>query len=187
MVVGIETQGDRIVVNDVQESTSIARYILQENRFHIFCEDHKARWMTRSVMVDFHTVAGADKFGNFFINRAPKDLIEEDEQETAKSKTLSDKSFLNGAPYRFETLCHFYVSDIITSLTKTSMVVGGRDALIYLTFSGEIGVFVPLPSREDIEFFQMLEFHLRADAPPLSGREHLAYRSYFIPNRVRSI
>jgi splicing factor 3B subunit 3 len=184
LVIGIDTQGDRVVVSDVQESTHFARYVLQENRFHVFCDDHKPRWITRAMMLDFHTVAAADKFGNFFINRLPSDLVNEDETEMAKSKSLSDKSFLNGAAFRLDTVSHYYVGDVITSLCKTPMVAGGRDVIVYTTLCGEIGIFAALPSRDDADFFQALETQMRAEAVPLCGRDHLAFRSSFMPVRV---
>ena len=42
-------------------------------------------------------------------------------------------------------------------------------------------MLVPFTSHEDHEFFQHLEMHLRADNPPLSGRDHLTYRSSYFP------
>src|SRR5262245_25733325 len=43
---------------------------------------------------------------------------------------------------------------------------------------------VPFPSRDDIEFFQTLEFQMRRDAKSLVGREHLSYRSAYMPVKV---
>ncbi len=34
----------------------------------------------------------------------------------------------------------------------------------------------PFASREDFDFFQHLEMHMRQEHPPLLGRDHLAYR-----------
>lgn len=34
----------------------------------------------------------------------------------------------------------------------------------------------PFTSREDSDFFQHLEMHMRQEHPPLLGRDHLAYR-----------
>ncbi|XP_062501409.1 splicing factor 3B subunit 3-like [Corticium candelabrum] len=33
----------------------------------------------------------------------------------------------------------------------------------------------------DIDFFQHLEMHMRQEHPPLCGRDHLHYRSYYFP------
>ena len=43
------------------------------------------------------------------------------------------------------------------------------------------GAMVPFTSREDVDFFLHLEMHMRQDHPPLSGRDHLAYRGSFYP------
>lgn len=36
---------------------------------------------------------------------------------------------------------------------------------------------------QDHDFFQHLEMHMRSEMPPLCGRDHLAYRSYYFPVR----
>ena len=40
---------------------------------------------------------------------------------------------------------------------------------------------MPFGSREDVDFFGHLEMHLRQEAPPLCGRDHLSYRSSYFP------
>ncbi len=40
---------------------------------------------------------------------------------------------------------------------------------------------MPFVSREDVDFFQTLEQHLRGEEAPLAGRDHLIYRSYYVP------
>lgn len=42
---------------------------------------------------------------------------------------------------------------------------------------------LPFTSREDVDFFQHLEMHMRQEAPPLAGREHISYRSAYFPVR----
>ncbi len=53
--------------------------------------------------------------------------------------------------------------------------------MVYATLSGTVGMLVPFTSHEDHDFFQHLEMHLRAENPPLAGRDHLSYRSYYFP------
>lgn len=43
------------------------------------------------------------------------------------------------------------------------------------------GSLVPFTSREDMDFFSHLEMHLRQEHPPLSGRDHMSYRSSYFP------
>ena len=37
---------------------------------------------------------------------------------------------------------------------------------------------------QDFTFMQTLEMHLRNEAPPLCGRDHLAFRSQYWPAKV---
>jgi len=70
------------------------------------------------------------------------------------------------------------------SFQKTTLIPGGSEALMYATLSGTIGVLVPFTSHEDHDFFQHLEMHMRSEYPPICGRDHLSYRSYYFPVKV---
>lgn len=39
-------------------------------------------------------------------------------------------------------------------------------------------------SPQDHDFFQHLEMHMRSEFPPLCGRDHLSFRSYYFPVKV---
>ena len=67
------------------------------------------------------------------------------------------------------------------SLSKSALIPGGSDSLVYTTLSGSVGMLVPFTSMEDHDFFQHLEMHLRGENPPLCGRDHLSYRSSYYP------
>lgn len=56
--------------------------------------------------------------------------------------------------------------------------------LFYTGISGMLGMMVPLSTREDVDFFQTLEMHMRGEAPSLVGRDHLAYRGYYVPQKA---
>ena len=84
---------------------------------------------------------------------------------------------------KLQHLCEFHVGETITSIQKCSLVAGGREVLLYTTFLGRVGALVPFVSKEDVDFFQTLEMHLRGLAPPLCGRDHLSFRSAFQPVR----
>jgi len=64
---------------------------------------------------------------------------------------------------------------------KAQLVAGGRETIVWSGLQGTIGLFVPFVSREDVDFFQTLEQHMRTEDPPLAGRDHLIYRSYYVP------
>lgn len=76
-----------------------------------------------------------------------------------------------------------YIGDTITSIGKATLTTGAREVLAYTTFFGGIGMLVPFLSKEDVDFFQNLEMHMRLAMPPLLGRNHLAYRSSYVPVR----
>jgi hypothetical protein len=47
----------------------MVRYKRQENQLIIFADDTHPRWITTATILDFDTVATADKFGNIAVVR----------------------------------------------------------------------------------------------------------------------
>lgn len=181
LVVGLQTQGSRIIVSDVQESVVYVVYKFQENRLIPFVDDVIARWTTCSTMVDYETVAGGDKFGNIWLLRCPQKASEEADEDGSGAHLIHERQYLQGAPNRISLMCHFFAQDVPTSIQKTQLVAGGRDVLVWTGLQGTLGIFVPFLSREDVDFFQTLEQHLRSEDAPLAGRDHLIYRGYYAP------
>lgn len=182
-IVTIHTIGERIVVGDIQESFHFLRYKRHENQLIIFADDTSPRWVTCSTLLDYDTIAGADKFGNIAIVRLPQDISDEVDEDPTGNKALWDRGLLNGASQKADVIANFHVGEVVTSLQKASLIPGGSDALVYTTMSGGIGMLVPFTSHEDHDFFQHLEMYVRAELQPLCGRDHLAYRSYYFPVR----
>ncbi|KAI9795517.1 MAG: pre-mRNA-splicing factor rse1 [Piccolia ochrophora] len=181
LIVGLQTQGSRIIVSDVQESIIYVVYKFQENRLIPFVDDVVPRWTTCTTMVDYETVAGADKFGNLWLLRCPQKVSEEADEEGSGAHLIHERQYLQGAPNRLGLMCHFFTQDIPTSVQKTQLVVGGRDVIIWSGLQGTLGILIPFAGREDVDFFQTLEQHLRGEDAPLAGRDHLIYRSYYVP------
>ncbi|KAI9701055.1 MAG: pre-mRNA-splicing factor rse1 [Candelina mexicana] len=181
IIVGLQTQGSRIIVSDVQESVVYVVYKFQENRLIPFADDTVPRWTTCTTMVDYETVAGGDKFGNLWLLRCPQKASEEADEDGSGAHLIHERQYLQGAPNRLALMSHFYPQDIPTSLQKTQLVAGGRDVLLWSGLQGTLGILVPFVSREDVDFFQTLEQHLRSEDAPLAGRDHLIYRSYYVP------
>ncbi|KAJ4268666.1 pre-mRNA-splicing factor rse1 [Fusarium torreyae] len=180
-IVSLNTQGSRIVVGDVQQGVTYVVYKPTSNKLIPFVDDTIARWTTCTTMVDYESVAGGDKFGNMFIVRCPETASEEADEEQSGLNLINARDYLHGTPHRLSLMCHFYTQDIPTSIAKTSLVVGGQEILLWSGLVGTIGVFIRFISREDTDFFQSLEQHLRTQDPPLAGRDHLMYRSYYAP------
>ncbi|KAK8932917.1 Pre-mRNA-splicing factor [Metarhizium anisopliae BRIP 53293] len=180
-IVSLNTQGSRIIVGDIQQGVTYVTYKPTTNKLIPFADDTTARWTTCTTMVDYESVAGGDKFGNMFIVRCPPKASEEADEEQSGLHLMNARDYLHGTSQRLDLMCHFYTQDIPTSMAKTSLVVGGQDVLLWSGLMGTIGVFIPLISREDADFFQSLESHLRTEDAPLAGRDHLMYRSYYAP------
>lgn len=70
---------------------------------------------------------------------------------------------------------------------KATLIPGGSESLVYATVTGTIGVLVPFNAHEEQDFFQHLEMHMRSENPPLCGRDHLSYRSYYFPVKVSNL
>lgn len=108
-IVTLNTQGERILVGDQQDSVFYAVYKAPENRLLVFADDTQQRWTTCSVMMDYDTVAAGDKFGNLFINRLPSNVSEDVDNDPNGASILHEKSYLMGAPHRTEMVAHFHV------------------------------------------------------------------------------
>ncbi|KAK3816048.1 MAG: CPSF A subunit region-domain-containing protein [Benniella sp.] len=179
-IVTLHNQGGRIVVGDVQESVHYASYIASDNKIVVFADDKAPRWITCSAMIDYDTVAAGDKFGNFFVDRLPQKISQEIDEDEAGSKSVG-KGYLHGAAHKVDLVAHYHVGDVLASLAKASFVAGGREMVLYTSFLGGVGIFIPFQTKEDIDFFQTLEMHMRNEMPPLAGRDHLSYRGYHVP------
>jgi splicing factor 3B subunit 3 len=185
-VVTIRTEGWRIVVGDAHESTHFIQYRPEDNLFFHFCDDPQTRAVSVLKMVDYDTVIGSDRFGNFWINRVPATVSSEIDNDSVGSVMTSGKQeFLFSAPNKLEKVCEFYLGDTIVSLDRVSPSSASRDLILYTTISGAIGLFIPFTTRSDALFFQTLELHIRSSASSLASRDQLSFRSSYSP--VKSV
>lgn len=183
-IVNIQSMGNRLYVSDVQESVYFVRFKRQENQIIIFADDTHPRWVTATTLLDYDTIATADKFGNISILRLPHSVTDDVDEDPTGTKSLWDRGLLSGASQKAENISTIHIGEIVMSLQKATLIPGGSESLIYSTISGAIGALVPFTSREDYDFFQHLEMHMRNEHPPLCGRDHLSYRSYYYPVKV---
>jgi splicing factor 3B subunit 3 len=183
-ILSIESQGNRLYVTDIQESVHYAMYRYQDNRIVVFADDCVPRWVTCMAVLDYDTVVGGDRFGNIFINRLSRQLSKEIEEDVTGNRIMYEKAFLNGAAHKLEHVANYYVGDWVVSIEKVVLVPGGREVLLYTTLGGVVGALIPYGSRDDADFFQMLEIQMRQECESLVGRDHLRYRSMFAPVKV---
>ena len=179
LVVDMKSMGPRLYISDVEDSVYFAKYKVADNSLNIYADDLLNRWVTATCLLDYSTLAIGDKFGNVAIIRM-SDKTNDDLQEN-RSTLWQEKGYLNGASQKAQLLAVFHVGEIITSLERSVLIPGGSECLVYSTLSGRIAALLPFTSREDREFMQHLELHLRSEKQPLTGRDHLAYRSAYIP------
>ncbi len=122
---------------------------------------------------------------NLFVQlRLPPRTSDEVDEDPTGNKSFWDRGVLNGASNKVDVLCSIHIGETVLSLQKATLIPGGSESVVYMTLSGAIGVLVPFTSREDHDFFQALEMHLRSENPPLCGRDHLAFRSFYFPVKV---
>ncbi|KDD74272.1 cleavage and polyadenylation specificity factor protein [Helicosporidium sp. ATCC 50920] len=176
-------QGSRVYVADAHDSFTFLKYKRADNAFYAFADDAVPRHLVAALALDYDTVAGADRFGSISVLRLPGELSAAVEEDPTAGKFADQAGLLGGAPNKLETLASFHVGEMVTALAKGALQAGGRELLLYATLLGGLGALLPFLSREDADFFQLLEMHMRQHAPSLVGRDHLAFRSAFYPVR----
>jgi splicing factor 3B subunit 3 len=177
----IQTNGQRILLSTINESFYFLRHKTNENQFYIFADDVIPRWLTAAIFIDYDTIAGADKFENFFIYRLPPGADEENKNDPMSSQKKWEVGYLHGAAYKLNLIAQYHVGDLITALCKTSLKGGDDNIICYCTSSGRIGVFMPFETREEVDFFIHLEMYLRIEIDNVVGREHQMFRSCYGP------
>lgn len=179
MIKTLQGAGDRAYVGDLMESVQFVRYDSSTNKLILIASDRVPRPITCQELLDLNTIAVGDKFGNISVLRLPSGA-DARAVDMSGTRALWDSSREDATP-RLETLCNYYVGEVVTGMTRASLVAGGSESLIYVTVTGRIGALVPFTSRENVEFYSSLEGCLRKDAPRPTGREPQAYRSYYAP------
>jgi len=184
-IVRLCASGDRIFVGDMCESVHYVKYRRHDNTLSIFADDVVPRFITSMATpaVDYSTVFCGDKFGNIFSLTLPPEADDDAVSHTG-TRMIWDQGVLNGAPNKLENPTHYHLGEVVTSIQKCSLVVGGPEVLLLATVTGGIYAILPFSSRDDAQFFQHLEMFLRQEASSLAGRDHMSYRSYFQPVRM---
>ncbi|KAL7567604.1 hypothetical protein ACA910_000200 [Epithemia clementina (nom. ined.)] len=175
----IQTVGDRAFVGDMIQSIRIVRYEASANRLALVANDPCPRMIVCQEMLDWNTIAVGDKFGCISILRLPE-AAELSVMDLSGTGSLWDTSKVDMVP-RLELIAQYYVGEVVTGMTRSALVAGGSDSLIYVTVAGRVAALMPLTSRDDVDFYEQLESALRTHAPRPTGRDPKAYRSYYAP------
>lgn len=91
LIADLKTVGQRIFVSDVQESVFCVKYKKRENQLIIFADDTNPRWITNTCVLDYDTVAMADKFGNIAVMRLPAAVSDDVDEDPTGNKALWDR------------------------------------------------------------------------------------------------
>jgi splicing factor 3B subunit 3 len=175
----IQTVGDRAFIGDMMQSIQVVQYDAGLNRLKLIAKDACPRPIVCQELLDWNTVAVGDKFGNVSVLRLPRG-VDPGAVDTTGNRALWDSARDDLTP-KLELLCHYYIGEVVTSMTRSSLVAGGAESLIYVTVTGRIGALVPFTSRDDVEFFSQLERLLQAEVKRPTGRDPRSYRSYYTP------
>lgn len=175
----IQTVGDRAYIGDMMQSILIVRYDATSNRLVMVARDASPRPIVSAELLDWNTVAVGDKYGNISVLRLPRGA-DAGAIDVTGQRALWDSSRDDSIP-KLELLCHYYVGEVVTSMTRASLVAGGPESLIYVTITGRIGALVPFTSRSDVDFYSQLESSMRKEAKRPTGRNPMDYRSFYAP------
>ncbi|KAJ4373285.1 pre-mRNA-splicing factor rse1 [Neocucurbitaria cava] len=182
-ITSIKTQGSRLVVADSEQSVTyfVHKDQVHPNRLIPFVDDTIARWTTATEMLDYDTTVGGDKFGNIWLVRCPQKVSDSSDESPDGAELLVDRSYLGGTANRLDLVANYYTNDIPMAIQKTNLLAGGDRIIFWAGLQGTLGALIPFTSRRQHKMFQSLELQLRTEDKPLSGREHLAFRSTFNP------
>jgi len=180
-VLRIVARGNRLFAADQSESVFMLRFDAAANVISAFADDTTPRWTTCIDAVDADTAVGGDKFGNLFVLRLPSDVSKDVEADASIARFRYDNSHLHGCPHKMYCLAAFHCGEVVTSVQRAALQTGGTEAVIYSGILGTVGALVPFTTRDDVDFFTHLEMYVRQEAHSVVGRDHLMYRSYYVP------
>ena len=101
-IISIKVSEGRIIAGDISESVRVLKYKPEEAQLYIFADDVLNRWLTSFTMLDNDTLAGVDKFENFFVCRLPPGCEDDAEDDPTATKFKWENGYLNGAAFKME-------------------------------------------------------------------------------------
>lgn len=98
-------------------------------------------------MLDEDTVAGVDKFENFFVNRLPVGCEDVAEDDPTATKFNFENGYLNGAAFKLDKVNQFFIGEVGTSIQKAKLSISSQELIIFGTTMGSICALIPLETR----------------------------------------
>lgn len=184
-IVGLETEGNRIVVSDIGDSIRVLVFIPKIKKFVEFADDIISKHVTKSLMLDYDTIMIGDKFGTISIMKVPNDISEISDSDQDGSILKLQESRFNGSSERLTPMMSFYVGEVITGMKKCKLGLSNEEVVIYAGMNGSIGLICPLKTLREVNFFTDLQkFTLDSSSKMgwlLTNRDHSKFRSYYSP------
>lgn len=112
----IKVSGSRLYVSEASDSIRVMKYRPVDSQLYSFADDVIPRWMTKFILLDEDTVAGADKFENMFILRLPQGAEEDAEDDPMDTKANWEIGNMNASQYKLDQICQFHTGEVITQL-----------------------------------------------------------------------
>ncbi|AAS53753.2 AFR382Wp [Eremothecium gossypii ATCC 10895] len=157
--------GTRVAVGDIHESVTLLHFDERKNQFIPVADDVTKRHVTVVKFVDECTVIGGDRFGNIWLLRLPLEydrLIKEGVDSYLLTLNTGIPSNIRECVFKWQLLNHFYINDIPMSFHLiASPQMADRASILYAGLQGTIGYLIPLITRREIEFFDLLEQAMR--------------------------
>lgn len=180
-IVQIRCEEGRIFVGDLMESVHVLKFKPEQGQLYTFADDYINRYLTSFTLLDEDTVAGVDKFENFFVIRMPVGCEEDAEDDPSASKQNWEKGLLNGAAFKLEKINQVFLGEVGTSIQKCKLSTNSAELILVSTSMGSLCALLPFETKQDIDFFIHLQMYLQIEAQPLCGRDHLQFRSSIEP------
>lgn len=175
----IQIVKDRIFVSDTHQSVHVLKLNKVDGQMFVIADDMMQRYMSCMLLLDYNTVVGADKFDNIFVSRVPAEVREEQVGESSL-RLGPDTNYILGKCHKLELVNQFHVGELVTSMHKVALAPGASEVILYTTLNGSIGILYPFSSKKEYELFLSLESNLRTSSS-LVGRDHAAFRGYYLP------
>lgn len=181
IIVDVKSVGSNIFVSDVNDSVRFVTYKPLVSSFFVVSDDCIQRHVTRALPLDERTVMVGDKFGELSVLRCGDDAWSATQEDPHGTFISGMKGKMNGAPFRMKNLMNFFIGDVPTSLGKGTLTVGGSECILYAGIQGTLGCLHPLRTVKEMNFFVELQKHVAKALEPITGREIMKFRSYYIP------
>jgi splicing factor 3B subunit 3 len=175
----VDSRRFRIVVGDSAESFHFLKFDAVNEIITPFCDDATPRFPLSAILLDRATVCCGDRFGNFTVLRVPSDVSEDAEVDPSGVGMIWEHPSMCGSPNKLAVVANFHIGDPITGIAFSP-----SNSLVYwASVGGMIGACIPFKTHVELRLCRKLEALMRQACPPLCGRVHEMYRSYYAPVR----